>query len=117
MKTKVELLGLANIMGNIYKVINGEILQEKYRSKFKFFQKRETDCYIQSKFYNYIDNEDTRSFFIELKQTYEKERYLNLINFEISNALSTLRLSSNKLPFVTEKWDKIKKEKRLCIFL
>ena len=67
MKTKLELLGLANLMGNIYKVINGEISQEKYRSKRKFFQERETDCYIQSKFYNYIDNEDTRSFFIELK--------------------------------------------------
>ena len=39
---------------------------------------RATDCYIQNQCYNYIDNEDNRSFFTELRQTYEKERYLNL---------------------------------------
>ena len=33
MKTKLELLGLGNLMGNIYKVINGEISKEKYLSK------------------------------------------------------------------------------------
>ena len=82
MKTKLEL-GLGNLMGNIYKVINGEISKGKYRSKDKFFQKRATDCYIQNQFYNYIDNEENRSFFTELKQTYEKQRYLNLKNFEI----------------------------------
>ena len=115
-KTKLELLGLCNLMGNIYKVINGEISKEKYRSKHKFFQKRATDCYIQNQFYNYIDNEENRSFFTELKQTYEKERYLNLKNFEIRNALSKLRLSSNKLAVATGKWYKINKEKRLCNF-
>ena len=109
-------LGLGNFMGNMYKVISGEISKEKYRSKHKFFQKRATDCYIQNQFYNYIDNEDNRSFFTELKQTYEKERYLNLKNFEIRNALSKLRLSSNKLAVVTGKWYKINKENRLCNF-
>ena len=33
----------------------------------------------------------------ELKQTYEKERYLNLKNFEIQNAMSKVRLPSIKL--------------------
>ena len=42
-----------------------------------------TDCYIKNQFYNYIDNEDNWSFFIELKQTYNKERYLNFKKFEI----------------------------------
>ena len=106
MKTILELFWLGNLMGNICKVINGEIPKEKYRSKHKFFQKRATD----------IDNEEKRSFFTELKQTYEKERYLNLKNFEIRNALSKLRLSSNKLAVVTGKWYKINKEKRLCNF-
>ena len=97
-------------------MINGEISKEKYRSKHKFFQKRATDCYIQNQFYNYIDNEDNRSFFTELKQAYEKKRYLNLKNFETRNALSKLRLSSNKLAVVIGKWYKIKKENRLCNF-
>ena len=37
MKTKLELLGLGNLMRNINKMINGEISKEKYRSKQKFF--------------------------------------------------------------------------------
>ena len=37
-----------------------------------FFQKRATDCFIQNQFYNYIGNQDNRSFFTELKQTYDK---------------------------------------------
>ena len=37
MKTKLELLGLGNLMTNIYKVIRGEISKEKYRSKHNFF--------------------------------------------------------------------------------
>ena len=113
MKTKLELLGLDNLMENIYKVINREIPKEKYQSKHKFFQKQATDCYLQNQFYNYINNEENRSFFSKLKQTYEEERYLNLKNFEIRNALSKLRLSSNKLAVVTGKWYKINKEKRL----
>ena len=117
MKTKLELLGLGNFMVNIYKVTSREISKEKDRSKHKFFQKLATDCYIKNQFYNYIDIEDNnRSFFTELKQSYEKERYLNLKNFEIRNSLSKLRLSSNKLAVVTGKWYKINKEKRLCNF-
>ena len=71
---------------------------------------------MQNQFYNYIENEDNRSFFTELKQTYGKERYLNMKNFEIRNVISKLRLSSNKLAVVTGKWYKIKKENRLCNF-
>ena len=91
MKTKLELFGLGNLMGDIYKVISGEISKEKYHSKHNFSQKRATDCYIQNQFYSYIENEDSRSFFTELKQTYEKGRYLNLKNFEIRNAISRLK--------------------------
>ena len=101
-------------MGNIYKIISGQIWKEKYLSKHKFFQKRVVDCYIQNQIFNYIDNEDNRSFFTELKQTYEKEGYVNLKNFKIQNALYKLRLSSNKLAVVTGKCYRIKKENRLC---
>ena len=51
-----------------------------------------------------------------MKQTYEKERYLNLNNFEIQNAPFKLRLSSNTLAVVTGRWYKIKKENRLWNF-
>ena len=37
METKLELLGLGNLIGNIYKVISGEISKEKDRSK-NFFR-------------------------------------------------------------------------------
>ena len=59
-----------------------------------------------------MDKEDNRSFFTKFKQTYEKERYLNLKNFE-KKAISKLRLSSGKLAFATGKWCKIKKGKTL----
>ena len=36
METKLELLGLGNLIGNIYKVISGEISKEKDRSKHFF---------------------------------------------------------------------------------
>ena len=116
MKTKLEFVGLYIYLRNIYKVISGEISKEKYRSKHKFFQERATDCYIQNRFYNYKDNKGDRSFFTELKRTYEKERYLNLNNFEIRNAPFKLRLSLNTLAVVTGRWYKIKKENRLWNF-
>ena len=36
METKLELLGLGNLIGNIYKVISGEISKEKDRSRHFF---------------------------------------------------------------------------------
>ena len=66
MKTKLEVLGLGNVMEKIYKVISWEILKEKYWSKHFFSQKRASDCYMQNQFYNYIDNENNMSFFTEL---------------------------------------------------
>ena len=116
MKTKLELLGLGNLMGNIYKVINREISKETYRSRHKFFQKRAIDCYTQNQFYNYIDNEENRSFFTKLKQTCEKERYLNLKNSEILNALSKIRLSSNK-QLLLENSIRLTKKRDFAIFV
>ena len=69
---------------------------------------------MQSQFYSQKDNVENKSFFTEIKQTYEMERYLNLKNFEIRKAISRLRLSSHKLAIVTGKWYKIEKELRLC---
>ena len=65
-------------------------------------------AFIQNQFYNYADNEDNRSFFSELKQTYKKERYLNL---------TKPRLSSSKLAVVIGKWYIIKKENSLVIYM
>ena len=109
------MLGLGNLQQNIYKIINGTIPKEEYKSKHKFFKKRATDLYLQI-FYNYIDNTENKGFFTCLKDTHEKERYLGLGNMEIRNALSKLRLSSFKLAIVTGKWFKTKKEERICKF-
>ena len=68
-----------------------------------FFRNEHMIAFIQNQFYNYTDNEDNRSFFSELKQTYKKERYLNL---------TKPRLSSSKLAVVIGKWYIIKKENR-----
>ena len=38
METKQELLGLDNLMGNIYQVISGEMSREKDRSKHIFLE-------------------------------------------------------------------------------
>ena len=98
-----------NYIRYIYKIINGTIPEEEYKSKHKFFKKRATDLYSQI-FYNYIDNTENKGFFACLKDTHEKERYLGLENMEIRNALSKLKLSSFKLAMVTGKWFKTKKE-------
>ena len=116
LKTKLDLLGLGNLIINIFKVVSGDISKENYQSKHNFFQKRVRDFYIQSEFYSYVDNSENKSFFTEIKQTYDMERYLNLKNFEIRRAISRLRLSSHKLAIVTGKWYKIEKENRHCKF-
>ena len=86
------MLGLGNLRQNIYKVINRIIPKEEYKSKHKFFKKRATDLYLQV-FYNYIDNTENRGFFTCVKEKHKKERYLDLRNMEVRNALSKLRLS------------------------
>ena len=83
-----------------------------YQSKHKFFQKRVRDFYAKPVLQLY--NSENKSFYTELKQTYEMERYLNLKNLEIRKAISRLRLSAHKLAIVTGKWYKIEKEYRLC---
>ena len=108
------MLGLGNLQRNIYKIINGTIPKEEYKSKHKFFKKRATDLYLQI-FYNYIDNTENKGFFTCLKDTHEKERYLGLGNMEIRNALSKLRICSFKLAIVTENGSKQKKRTNIQI--
>ena len=68
------------------------IHREEYKSKHKFFKKRETDLYLQT-FYNYINITENKGLFTCLQGKYEKERYLGLENMELRNALSKRRLS------------------------
>ena len=95
------MLDLGSLRQSIYKIINGIIPKEVYKSKHKFFKKRATDLHLEI-FYNYID--DTEWFFTCLKDKQEKERYLSLENMEIRNAFSKLKVSSCKLAIVTGKW-------------
>ena len=102
LKSLLDMLGLGNLRQNIYKIINGSIPKEEYKSKHKFLKKRATDLHLQI-FYNYIDNTKNKGFFTCLKDKHEKERYLDLRNMEIRNTLSKLRLSSFKFAIVTGK--------------
>ena len=68
------------------------IPREECKSKHKFFKKGETDLYLQ-KFYNYINITKNKGLFTCLQGKYEKERYLDLKNMELRNALSKRRLS------------------------
>ena len=111
-KGTLERYGIYNLMNNILKVRKGEITKELYKKKHKFFQKRATDCYLQEKFYKYIDEND--NFFSDLKNVYGKEKYLELKNFEHRKAISKLRLASHKLEIVMGKWNKVPKEMRIC---
>ena len=102
LKSLLDMPGLVNLRQNVYKIIDGIIPKEKYRSKHKFFKKRATDLYLHI-FYNYIDNTKSKGFFTCLKDKHKKERHLDLRNMEIRNALSKLRLSSFKFAIVTGK--------------
>ena len=115
LKSLLDMLGLGNLQQNIYKILNGIIPKGEYKNKHKFLKKRATDLYLQS-FYNYIDNNENKGFFTCLKDEHEKERYLDLRNMKMRNALSKLRLFSFKLAIVTGKCLKTKKEKRICKF-
>ena len=45
-ETPAGLLQYANLILNIFKVLNGEIDKKEYKSKHKFIQKRAKDCCI-----------------------------------------------------------------------
>ena len=115
LKNILDMLGLSNLMQNIFKIINGVIPIEQYKKKHKFFKKRATNTYLQN-FYNYIDNDENNGIFTHLKEKYEIEKYLSLKDSELRKALSQLRLSSLKLAILTGKWYNIKKEERKCKF-
>ena len=41
-------------------------MENDYKSIHKFFQKGASDCYLQRKFYSYIDSTDNKGFFSKL---------------------------------------------------
>ena len=91
------MLGLGNLGQNLHKSINGIIPKEEHTCE----QKRVANVYLPF-FYNYVVNSGNKGFFTCLKDKYEKQRYLDLGNMEIMNALS--KLSSTKLAVMTGNW-------------
>ena len=51
--------------------MGGEISENDYKPKHKFFQTRASDCYLQRTFYSYINNTCNKNFFSALKQLYK----------------------------------------------
>ena len=82
----LDSYGMSNLILNIFKVLNGEIDKKEYKNKHKFFQKRAKDCSIQTLLYSYKN--ENNNFFSQTKELFEKERYLNLHNFNNRNAIT-----------------------------
>ena len=86
MRHLLDSYGMSNLILNIFKVLNGEIDKKEYKNKHKFFQKRAKDCSIQTLLYTYKN--ENNNFFSQTKELFEKERYLNLHNFNNRNAIT-----------------------------
>ena len=79
-------------MQNIFKIINGVIPKEEYKTKCK---KRAADSQLES-FCSFIDNNENKELFTCLKEKCEKEKYL----------VRPQNYGNNKLTIATEKWHK-----------
>ena len=110
----LDSYGLPNLMVNILDVTKGKIKKEEYKNKHKFFEKRTKDVYIQEQFFAYLNKIEDNNSFYKIKQTYTKERYLNLSNFENRRAICKLRTSTFKLGAVLAKWYKNDENIKLC---
>ena len=71
-KNILKLYGEGNLIQNIFNIIEGEVIENDYKPKHEFFQKRASNCYLQRIFHSYIDSTGNKSFVSELKQVYKK---------------------------------------------
>ena len=104
MRSLLDSYGMSNLILNMLKVLNGEIDKKKYKKKnnHKFFQKTAKDCSIQTLLYTYKNEKN--NFFSQTKEVFEKERYLNLHNFNNRNVITKIRLPSHNLAKNTTQW-------------
>ena len=85
---------MSNLISNIFKVLNDEIDKKKYKNKDEIFSQETRDCCKNEKI----------TFFSQTKELFKKERYLNLHNFNNTNAITKIRLLSRNFPINTTKW-------------
>ena len=112
MRHLLDSYGMSNLILNIFKVLNGEIDKKEYKNKHKFFQKRAKDCSIQTLLYTYKN--ENNNFFSQTKELFEKERYLNLHNFNNRNAITKVTLSSHNFALNTTKWYNLQEQMKIC---
>ena len=108
MRHLLDSYGMSNLILNILKVLNGEIHKKGRKNKHKFFQKGDKDCSIQTLLYTYKNQ--NKNFFSQTKELFEKERHLNLHNFNNRNAITKIRLSCHNFAINTSKWYILQKE-------
>ena len=108
MRHLLDSYGMSNLILNILKVLNGKIHKKGRKNKHKFFQKRDKDCSIQTLLYTYKNQ--NKNFFSQTKELFEKERHLNLHNFNNRNAITKIRLSCHNFAINTSKWYILQKE-------
>ena len=75
--------------------------------------KRLQDIYLQTSF-EQLRNNAKLTFLSSLKDTYTIENYLKLNNTNNRKALTQIRTSSHTLAIETGRWEKLKREERLC---
>ena len=69
-KNIIESYSLNNLLLNLIKPTSGEIYKTDYMSKHTFFQKRATNIYMQQCFHSYINREENKNIFTEVKYLY-----------------------------------------------
>ena len=112
MRHLLDSYGMSNLILNIFKVLNGKIDKKEYKNKLKFFQKRAKDCSIQTLLYTYKNEKN--NLFSQTKELFEKERHLNLHNFNNRNAITKIRLSSYNFAINTTTWYNLQEEMKIC---
>ena len=101
-------------MSNIWRIQinrNGNYLEQPKITKNVL--KRLKDIYLQTSF-EQLRNNAKLTFLTSLKDTYTIENYLKLNNTYNRKALAQIRTSSHTLAIETGRWEKLKREERLC---
>ena len=82
MRHLLDPYGMSILILNIFKVLKDEVYKKKYNYKYKFFQKRAKEYFIETLLSTYENKKN--NFFWQRKELFNKERYPNLNNLTIA---------------------------------
>ena len=111
MTNTLNRIGMSNIWIDQFEHDQNEQLNKPIINKR--ILKRFHDVFTQTILAN-IKNNNKLSFLSSLKDTYNKESYLKINNYENRNAITKLRTSNHLLAIETGRWNNIPRENRIC---